>query len=214
MPAATVGPAAEAIEPIVALSPTPAADPATRIDEADQRAVHAHDAGGAEALDDAGEGQRGQRIGQRAAQRGEGEHHQPATGRRAGSRRCRPARPAAAAKSSPRAGRRSPPRSRRPAMALQVARDGRQRHVGDRAVQHRQRQAQRDGQDRPVALRQRHAVGAGMRAVPAGRGWPSASRRYGERWRPAGGRQHRQASPAPQPPSRRPARPGRPAQHA
>ena len=60
------GPRADAMEPTVAFSPTPG-QPAARIDEADQRAVDAHDAGGAEALQHAGYDQRRQRGGQAQA---------------------------------------------------------------------------------------------------------------------------------------------------
>ncbi len=55
---------------------------------------------------------------------------------------------------------------------VQVAGDGGQRHVGDRAVQHGHRQAERDREDRPVALRHRHAVG--WRGRGRGGGRPSA----------------------------------------
>ncbi len=50
MAAATVGPIAEETATSSALMPIPRPSRRARIDEADQRAVHAHDAGGAEAL--------------------------------------------------------------------------------------------------------------------------------------------------------------------
>ena len=50
-----------------------------------------------------------------------------------------------------------PDRKRRARM--QIAGDGRQRDIGDRAVDHRHHEAERDGQDRPVTLRLGQAVG-------------------------------------------------------
>ena len=69
MPAATVGPIAAEKATTSALMPDAAAELAARVDEAHQRRVDAHDAGGAEALDDARDRQQRQRMRQRAEER-------------------------------------------------------------------------------------------------------------------------------------------------
>ncbi len=48
--------------------------------------------------------------------------------------------------------------SREGLAGVQVLGDGRQRDIGDRAVHHGNNQAQRDGENGPVALRHREAV--------------------------------------------------------
>ena len=140
------------------VEPDATAEPAPRIDEAHQCAVDAHDAGRAEALDDARDGQSDQRIRQRAAQRCDGEYDQPVLidapiaidVAKRGERQQRDRHRKLVGVHHP---------DRGSGAGIDVPPDRRQRHVGDRAVQHRERQAERDGQDRPVALREGNAVG-------------------------------------------------------
>ena len=109
--AATDGPAADEPATTSALKPMPRPSCRARVDEAHQRAVDAHDAGAAEALQHAADHQHRQR--RRDARRAAMRRCRPRGPRyrRAGGRRCRRSRRTAAASPSPRAGRRSPPRS-------------------------------------------------------------------------------------------------------
>ncbi len=134
----------------------PAPEHRRRIDHPHERRVHAHDAGRAEALDHAHHGQRRQRAGQRAAERGSGEQREagdvdaavadPFTERRERQQRDRD-RELIRVDDPDRSG----------IGGMQVARDRRQRDVGDRAVEHGKRDAEGDADDRPVALRKRQA---------------------------------------------------------
>ena len=162
------------------VEPDAAPEPAARIDEAHQRAVDAHDAGRAEALDDPGDGQRQQRIRQRAAERGDGEDDQPVLIDAAiavdvaerGQRQQRYRHGKLVGVHHP---------DRRRGAGVEIARDRRQRHIGDRAVQHRERQAECDGQDRPIALRKWNAVVARQDGVAAPADPPSAGGQRGRR---------------------------------
>ncbi len=128
-----------------------------RIDEAQQRGVHAHDARRAEALDHARTGQHRQSGGESAAQRCDGENRQPpqinapVTGdvaqRRQRQQRDRDGELIAV---------HHPDRSC--GIGVQVDGDGGQRHIGDGGVDDGQRDAERDGEDRPITGGQRQAV--------------------------------------------------------
>ena len=139
-----------------------------RIGKPDQGRVHAHDSGRTKALHDTRDGQQDQRVRQRAEQRGKREQQQP-----------RPIDPAIAEDLSQRREREQRDRyrelitiddpDREGRAGVQILGDGRQRDIGDRAVHHGHNQAQRDGENGPVALRHRQAV----RSVGHG-GWHHA----------------------------------------
>jgi hypothetical protein len=145
-----------------------------RISEADQGAVDAEHGRGADALHDAGEREHEQRVRERAAQRG---------GRKAGE--PRPIQPPIADDLAQRRERQQqngdgeligvdhPDRARRACM--QIPGDGRQRHIGDGAVQNGHGDGKADGQNGPIALRQRQTVGELGRWAPDGRG-PNGAR--------------------------------------
>ena len=126
------------------VQPQAAAQHVRRIDKAQQRAVHAHHARCAQALQDARHHQRGQRRRQPASQRRQREHHQPHDVH------------APMAQDFTERRRRQQPRHHRQLIAaddpdgarvagLQVARNGGQRGVGDGRVQAGHANRQHDG---------------------------------------------------------------------
>ena len=126
-------------------------------DVADECCVHAHDAGGADALENAGGGQQVQRPGAGAAERGDGEH------RDAGAVDA-----AIAVNIAKRCERQQEDhddelidaddgdRLRRG--GVEIPRDGRQRHIGDRGIHDGQDERDDDRAISPIAAGNRHAV--------------------------------------------------------
>ncbi len=140
---------------------------ALRIGEAHQRGVHAHDAGGTQALDDARDAQGEERGRQSAGERGEGEHRESGL------------RDAPVADDLAERGERQQHHQDRELVGVddpdgrggaraEVARDGGQGDVDDGAVEHRHADREQDRGDRPVAARYGQAVGrcAGDRRAP------------------------------------------------
>ena len=165
MPAATVGAMAAASETTSALIPNAAPEQTVRPGVAHQRAVHAHDAGGADALHDACGDERRQRLRQRAGERADDEDHET--------------RDVDAAVAEPLAERGDGQQrddggelvgiddpDRRCRRRVDAMRDGGERDIRDGRVEHRHRDAEADGQHRPIAPRQGQAVwGVGHRAL-------------------------------------------------
>ncbi len=127
------------------------------IGEAHQRTVHRHDRRGTEPLDEAADGQSGQRRREGASDRGKHEQAQPG--------RIDPFIPQYFAERRERQqhhrdgdliGVHHPDRCS--GARANVAGDGRQRDIGDRAVEHRHRHGQPYGGDGPIAARHRQPV--------------------------------------------------------
>ena len=158
MPAAIVGPTAAETATTSALMPMPRPSMRVRIGEAHQRRVDAHDPGRAKALHDARHRQQQQRVRQRAEQRCQREQQQP-----------RQIDPAIADDLAQRCQRQQRDRDRqliavddpdrKGRAGVQIPGDGRQRDIGDGAVDHRHDKPERDGEDRPIALRLGQAIG-------------------------------------------------------
>ena len=140
------------------VDPDAAAEQVARIGEAHQRRVDAHDAGRAKPLDDARDRQQRQRMRQRAEGGCEREQHEPdqidapiaddLAERRQRQQRDRDRELVAVDDPDREGGAR-----------VQVGRDRRQRDIGDGAVDDGHDDAERNGQDRLVALGLWQAVG-------------------------------------------------------
>ena len=155
---ATVGPTAAETATTSALRPMPRPSSALRIGIADQRRVDAHDPCGAKSLHDARHRQQHQRVRNRAKQRRQREQHQP-----------RKVDPAIADDFAQRRQRQQRDRDReliavddpdrKCRAGVQVPGNGRQRDIGDGAIDHRHDKTERNGENGPMALRLGQAIG-------------------------------------------------------
>ena len=126
--------------------------------EAHQRHVDAHDPGRSKSLHDACDRQQQERMRERAEDGSDGEECEPHQVNSSiaddlaerGQRQQRDGDRQLVAVDDPDRKRRA---------RVKVLCNGRQRDIGDGAVDHREDEAERDGQDGPIALRGRQAVG-------------------------------------------------------